>query len=492
MFGITSIGVYIPYIRMSRSIMGKAWARGSMKGERSVANNDEDCITMAVESSLNCMRAVPGTDVDGLFFASTTAPYGEKSSSAMVATVCDLSDEMFTSDFANSLRAGTSALRSALDAVKAGSAKNVVVTAADCRLGYPRSDQEQLFGDGAAAVMVGTNRVIAEFQAYYSINDEIVDVWRNAKDTFVRTGEGRLITDEGYNDCMKTVVKGILDKTGMKAADFAKVVISTPDLRANTNIAKRTGFNPDTQVQNALMMEVGACGAAQPLMILAAALEESRPGDLILMAAYGNGAEAFIFKVTDEITKFKPYKSIQHQISNKTMLPTYEKYLSYRGLVETVPGDPFRLFPSNSVYWREQKSILRFRGSKCNHCGASIFPINRICYNCETRDDFVEIPCAEKTAKMFTYTIDKLAGRADDPTVVQSVVDAEDGTRFYCIMTDYQESEIKIGLEVEFTFRKIYEGANFNNYFWKCRPVRTIKLPADENAECGVESKYTN
>lgn len=470
MVGITSIGTHIPYLRLNRDLAAKAWGRGSLKGERSVANNDEDTITMAVEAAMNCRRT-QNCDVDGLFFASTCAPYTEKSSAGLVATVCDLQEQVITSDFANSLRAGTGALRAALDTVKAGSAKNVVVAAADCRLGYPRSDQEQQFGDGAAAIMIGSEKVIATFEAHYSINHEIVDVWRNPGDTFVNVGEGRFIMDEGYNPCLKKVMAGILKKTGLKPAEFKKVIITTPDMRAYLNLAKKTGFDA-TQVQDALMAEVGNCGAAQPLLLLVAALEEAQPGDLLLLAAYGNGADAFVFKVTDEIKNIKPWKSVKKQIANKTLLPSYEKYLSYRGLLDVQPGEPFKIFGSNSAYWREQKSIVKFYGSKCNHCGAACFPINRICPNCGTRDEYEEVPCAGKTARMFTYTIDNLAGRSDDPVVVQSVVDTADGARFYLMMTDYERAEVEIGMEVEFTFRKIWEGANFNNYFWKCRPVR--------------------
>jgi len=31
---------------------------------------------------------------------------------------------------------------------------------------------------------------------------------------------------------------------------------------------------------------------------------------------------------------------------------------------------------------------------------------------------------------------------------------------------------IKIGMPVEMTFRRIYEGGGMYNYFWKCRPIR--------------------
>lgn len=39
-------------------------------------------------------------------------------------------------------------------------------------------------------------------------------------------------------------------------------------------------------------------------------------------------------------------------------------------------------------------------------------------------------------------------------------------------MTDVQEDKIKIGMELDFTFRKIHDLANLPNYYWKFRPIR--------------------
>lgn len=42
---ITSYGVWIPLWRLARDAIAEAWGSGSIRGERSVANNDEDAIT---------------------------------------------------------------------------------------------------------------------------------------------------------------------------------------------------------------------------------------------------------------------------------------------------------------------------------------------------------------------------------------------------------------------------------------------------------------
>ena len=56
MMGITAYGAYIPVFRLSRDLMAKAWGRGSIGGERSIANNDEDSATMAVEAVFDCLQ----------------------------------------------------------------------------------------------------------------------------------------------------------------------------------------------------------------------------------------------------------------------------------------------------------------------------------------------------------------------------------------------------------------------------------------------------
>jgi uncharacterized OB-fold protein len=263
-----------------------------------------------------------------------------------------------------------------------------------------------------------------------------------------------------------------LAQSGTKPSDIAALVIPSPDARSHLTLAKKLGFNADTQVRDTLLSSVGHCGAAHPLMLLGAALEDSKPGDILLIASYGDGADAMVLKVTDEITKIAPRRGIKHHLESKMALTSYEKFLSFRGILETVPGEPFRLFPSASAYWREQNSILRCYGSRCRECGRSIFPVQRICFHCRSKDNYDEIRYSDQVGTVFTYSIDQLAGRSDDPVIVQTVFETEDGARFYLIMTDCDPWAVEVGLPVELTFRRIYEGANFHNYFWKCRPLR--------------------
>jgi hypothetical protein len=41
-----------------------------------------------------------------------------------------------------------------------------------------------------------------------------------------------------------------------------------------------------------------------------------------------------------------------------------------------------------------------------------------------------------------------------------------------CQLTDAAEDEVRTGLRVEMTFRRLVTAAGVHNYFWKARPVR--------------------
>ena len=83
MVGITSFEAYIPAYRLSLDEISRAWATKSIGGERAVAKHDEDSLTMAVASTLGCLKG-DGQQGDGLFYASTTSPYKEKQAAAII------------------------------------------------------------------------------------------------------------------------------------------------------------------------------------------------------------------------------------------------------------------------------------------------------------------------------------------------------------------------------------------------------------------------
>ena len=154
MAGIAAFGAYVPRYRLGASTDG--W---NSRAERSVANFDEDSVSMAVAAGLDCLAGRDREQIDGLLFATTTPPYAEKGCASIIANALDLRRDIFTADITDVLRAGTTALKQALDSVAAGSASQVLVIASDNRQGAPKGDAERNSGDGAAAFIVSREDV---------------------------------------------------------------------------------------------------------------------------------------------------------------------------------------------------------------------------------------------------------------------------------------------------------------------------------------------
>jgi hydroxymethylglutaryl-CoA synthase len=96
--GIVSFGGYIPRLRLQRRAIAAAhaWmnpsAMAAAKGERSMANWDEDPVTMSVEAARDCLQGVDRSSVDAVHLASTTLPFKDRLSSGIVAAALNLSE----------------------------------------------------------------------------------------------------------------------------------------------------------------------------------------------------------------------------------------------------------------------------------------------------------------------------------------------------------------------------------------------------------------
>ena len=136
--GIHAFGGYLHRRRLSRQIVveANAWfapaLKGLGRGERAIANWDEDPVTMAVEACRDALGLLDRSTLGALWLASTTLPFEDRQNAGIVAEALGLDSTVRTLDIAGSQRAGTSALLTAIDAV-AGGAGPVLVTAAEKR-----------------------------------------------------------------------------------------------------------------------------------------------------------------------------------------------------------------------------------------------------------------------------------------------------------------------------------------------------------------------
>jgi len=473
MTGITAFGAYIPYYRLTHKEIARAWGGRAAEGERAVANVDEDSITMAVEAVRDLLAGSEGQAVDGLMFATTTAPYAEKQASALIATAADLRHDTRTADYTASLRSATTATLAAIDSVKAGSLSNVIIAASDTRLAPPKSSNERLFGDAASAIAIGKEKVIANLIGSHSIVDEMTDVWRREDDRFVAGWEERFSITQGYQRVVRQTVSELFERTAIGPSEISKAIFYAPDPGTLSSTAKSLGFTPE-QIPDHLFLSVGNSGTAMPLLVLASVLEVSKPGEKLLVIGYGSGCDALLFEITDEVDKAKAIdgrRGVHGYLTSKATLDSYERYAKFRELIETDAARRQSPSASAAAIWRKRDDIYRLRGYRCLTCGKVQYPHQRVCISCSSKDNFESVRLADKIARLFTFTLDYLNADPDPPTVM-SIVDFEGGGRAYLQMTDRNPADVRIDQSLEMTFRRLYEAEGFTNYYWKCRPER--------------------
>ncbi len=481
MIGITSFGAYIPRQRLSRmaAFQAMGWFAPAIaliaQGERSFCNWDEDSVTMAVEASRDCLAGMDKSRPDGIMLASTTLPFADRQNAGIVAAALNLGPEILTVDVTASQRAGTTALITALEAVRGGEKKQILVTASDKRETRAAYFYELWFGDGAASVMVGDTDVIAEFRGSYSVSRDFVDHYRGAWNSYDYVWEERWVRDAGYSQIIPEAVNGLMTKLGITMEDVDKLAFPCFFQAEHRKIAQALGASPEKLVGN-LHEVCGETGAAHSLMLLISALETARPGDRILAAGFGQGCDALYLVVTEHILRMKKRNGVAGSLANRKPTDNYLRFLKFRDLIRTEMGIRAEAPTQTAMttLYRKNAMLLGLVGGKCRECKTPQFPKMDICVNPSCRaihsqDDygFSDIPATIKT-----FTGDLLAVSVDPPAAY-GMIQFEGGGRFMADFTDSELGELRVGLPMRMMFRKRSEDKNrgFVNYFWKAAPV---------------------
>jgi 3-hydroxy-3-methylglutaryl CoA synthase len=485
MTGITAYGAYIPRLRLQRKAVAQAnaWFApglvGGAKGERAMASWDEDATTMAVEAARDCL---PATDplkdrahVDAVYFASTSMPFSDRQNAGIVAQALSLAEEISSFDVTSSQRAGTSALLAGLDSVKAGRSKAAIVVAGERRKARAASSQELAFGDAAAAIAVGEDKVIAKFIGSHSVTLDFVDHFRGEGEHFDYGWEERWIRDEGYTKIVPAAIKALFEKTGVSGGDIAHVILPCPFARMDQQLAKQVGIDP-AHVRDNLAGVVGDSGAAHALLMLANALECAKPGDKILVAQFGQGCDALLFEVTPEIAELPKRSGVSGSLARRQEETNYLKYLAFNGLIELEKGMRAEVDRKTAltVLYRKNDMLMGLVGGKCNVCGTAQFPRSRICVNpnCKAVDSQEPYSFAEQEGTILSWSADFLTYSMSPPNHYGMITFA-DGGRFMSDITDVEQGQIDSGSKVRMAFRvkEFDDKRGFRRYFWKAVPA---------------------
>ncbi|MDP2801388.1 MAG: 3-oxoacyl-[acyl-carrier-protein] synthase III C-terminal domain-containing protein [Phreatobacter sp.] len=477
-FGILAYGAYIPRLRLQRKAIADAhgWfnaaLKGQGKGERAIANWDEDAVTMAVEAARDCLTGQDATRVEALCLASTTFPFLDRLNSGVVAEALNLGQDLAAGDAGQTQRAATTALASAL---RGGPA--TLVLAAENRTVKAASPLEMAAGDGAAAVLVGEGRPVATLLAAATRTADFVDHYRTPESEFDYQWEERWIRDAGYMPLVPPVIKACLAKAGLAPEAVTRFCMPAVLARVAQTVAKAAGI-AEAAVADNLHAVCGETGAAHPLVMLVAALEKAKPGDRIMVVGFGQGADVLLFEVTDAIADLPARLGVQGHLTRRKEESNYAKFLAFNDTVELERGMRAEADKQTalSALWRNRATVTSFVGGKCSKCGTLQFPKTRVCVNpnCTAIDTQVPEPFAAKTGRINSYTADRLT-YSPDPPACYGMIQFEEGGRWMMDFTDVDEKDLSVGQPMRMMFRvkDIDSQRGFRRYFWKAAPAAT-------------------
>ena len=478
--GILAIGGYLPKARLQRIDIAKANAwfnpalKGLANGERTMANWDEDSVTMAVEAGRDCLTGIDRNTVAGIYMASTSFPFQDRQNAGIVADALNLSTRIQTLDISSSQRAGSSALLTALQSVRSAEGP-ILVSASEKRRARAASPLELTTGDGAAAVLVGEGEPIARYIGGHTEAVDFVDHYRGEGEAFDYNWEERWVRDEGYMKIAPNAINNLLDKVGVSAQDIDTFCFPVAMRRVASGLARKIGIAEESVADN-LQSRCGETGSAHALVLLVHALEQAKPGEKILVAGFGQGCDVLLFEATDAIKAVGNRLAISGHLANGRPENRYTRYLSFNNLLTMERGIRAEVDKQTglSTLYRNKGMSQKLLGGQCSDCGTCQFPKSKICVNpdCGAIGSQVDEPFADKAAKLNSYTADRLTYSPDPPTYF-GMVQFEGGGRLMSDLTDIDpDVELEVGISMRMVFRvKDYDVVRgFRRYFWKATP----------------------
>ena len=263
----------------------------------------------------------------------------------------------------------------------------------------------------------------------------------------------------------------LLKRCSVPAENIRHFIIPTDQARTPKGLARKIGIDSNAVIDNQIN-SVGVAGAAQSILLLAKALETAHPGDLILVAGFGQGCDAVLLRATEALKSYKPANGVASAIEARREETNYNKFLSFNNLIERDIGKRGEADKQTylSGYNRRKDLLTGFIGGKCCECGTVQIPREKYCVNpeCNALESQDEYSFADKTGEVMTWTADRLTFDWNPPAYF-GMVQFEGGGKLMMDFTEVEEGRIDSGskVSVHFRIRQFDSQRGFRKYFWK-------------------------
>ncbi len=471
--GIAGVGSYLPLLRLDRAAAAKALKFSGLGGRgagfRATASWDEDALTLSAEAA---RIAGGGKSPERLCFASTSAPFTERSHATLLVEALALPPATRTVDVAGNRRCAVSALLDALLGTE-----ETLIAAGECRPTVAGSPFQMAWGDGGGAVLVSDDGG-ARLIGHASLSHDFVDFFASREHPTPYGYEERFIKEVATREILVPTIKAALADAGVAGSDIAQSAVCEPLSGMWRDIGKACGIEASNHATE-LAVAAGDLGAAHPLFALALALDAAKPGDKLLLAGFGSGCDALVFEVTGPIAGSA---SAGAALANGVAFADYVRFLSLTGALDLDWGvrSEFEQKAQATVLERHGRDTMGFIGGR-DRKGNVQFPKSRIPVrpDAEGPESWEDVCLVNVPAKLVSVTADRL-NFSPDPPFWFGLVQFENGARVMMEFTDADAVGFKVGDPVSMRLRiKSHDKRRgFRTYFWKAAPMQRPAMEA--------------
>jgi hydroxymethylglutaryl-CoA synthase len=341
MAGIVGYGAYIPRNRIKSEEIARQWGkdpaaieRGLLLKEKSVPGLDEDTITISVAAARGAVdrAGIDPARIGAVYVGSESHPYAVKPTGTIVSEALGIAPEVHVADFEFACKAGTEAMFVALGLVESGRVEYALGIGADTSQGAPNDALEFSASAGGAAFIFGQQDLLADVVDTYSYTSDTPDFWRREGEFYPRHG-GRFTGEPAYFKHVLAATRGMLDRTGLKPADFRYAVFHMPNGKFPLAVGKQLGFTKEQLEVGWVVPLMGNTYSGSSPTGLAAILDVADPDDLILITSFGSGAgsDSFVLRATELLPqRVDRARTVTSMLEGPRRYLTYGEYAKYR------------------------------------------------------------------------------------------------------------------------------------------------------------------
>ncbi len=469
---ISNVGGYLPLLRFDRRAGAQALRSlglgGKAAGRRALAGWDEDALTLSVEAARGALP--DGRQPERLVFASTSAPFTDRSQATLATAALGLPESVRTTDVAGSRRCAIGAL---LDALLGPG--TTLVTAGEKRSARPGSPQHLGFGDGGAAALVGDNGG-ARLMGYASRSHDLIDTYASHAVPTPYAAEERFVRKIAAREVLVPAIKSACAAAGINPSDIAHAAVHEPLAGMWRDVAKPLGVTAPNHAAT-LEAQAGDLGASHALFALALAFAAAKPGDVVLLCGFGSGCDALLFEVTAPVAGAQ---EATQMLAHGRSTGDYVRFLS---LTEAIALDfgvrsEFEQKAQATVIERHGRDTMGFVGGR-DTTGNVQFPKTRMPVRpgAAGPEPMVDVRLADLPAVLMSVTADRL-NYTPDPPFWFGLVQFDNGARLLMELTDADAAPFAVGdrLGMRLRIKSMDRRRGFRTYFWKAAPERRPAL----------------